>query len=277
MRLSVAAFFVAAVMEATTPTGAQNFNELDRQRAARQAQAEWRRVVPAELAFIDQRLRPKGSNIEALVRRGVKPSAAWLAELRSSCRDFVGRVQTDNAPALAGDANGSPTETISQSDPNEPKNADVTPSTESLKDSSVTPRQVAEEQVKQGDVEPKNRVQRGIMEWPSATFLFAIVTIAVLLAIVIYLFIRWRGTGRRTAAVSLPEKDSDGGGKTPLNGTIAEAGKAVGPSAVKEIQRPDETGRSAAASMSQESAHGSLPTYGELFPEIVSMKPRNSG
>ena len=95
--------------------------------------------------------------------------------------------------------------------------------------------------------------------------------------VVIYLFIRWRGTGRRTAAVSLPEKDPDGGGKTPLNGTIAEAGKAVGPSAVKEIQRPDETGRSAAASMSQESAHGSLPTYGELFPEIVSMKTGNSG
>jgi hypothetical protein len=102
IRFSVASFLLVALMQATTPAMAQSPNELDRQRAARQAQAEWRRVLPAELACIDQRLRGKGSSIEALARRGVKPSAAWLTELRSSCRDFVGRVQTDNAPSLGG-------------------------------------------------------------------------------------------------------------------------------------------------------------------------------
>src|SRR4029077_9939250 len=142
------------------------------QRAARQAQAEWRRVLPAEIACIDQRLRRKGSSVEALIRRGVKPWATRLIELRSSCRDFVGGVHTDTAPALTGDATGPPTPTVSQGNLKEPKDAGVMPSAESLKDSSATPPssektvgQLAEEQVKQGDVEPKNGAQSGKMEW----------------------------------------------------------------------------------------------------------------
>jgi hypothetical protein len=284
-RFAVAAFLVVAVMEATNPAAAQSFNELHEQRAARQAQAEWRRVLPAEIACIDQRLRRKGSSVEALIRRGVKPWATRLIELRSSCRDFVGGVHTDTAPALTGDATGPPTPTVSQGNLNEPKDAGVIPSAESLKDSSATPPssektvgQLAEEQVKQGDVEPKNGVQSGIMEWLSAAFLFALVAIATLLGIVVYLFIRWRNTGQRTATVSLAGKNSEGAGNTALDATIAEAGKAVPPLADKEIQQPNKI-RSAEASMSQDSAQSSnsQPTYGELFPEIVSMKLRNSG
>jgi hypothetical protein len=284
-RFAVAAFLVAAVMEATNPAAAQSFNELHEQRAARQAQAEWRRVLPAEIACIDQRLRRKGSSVEALIRRGVKPSATRLIELRSSCRDFVGGVHTDTAPALTGDATGPPTPTVSQGNLNEPKDAGVMPSAESLKDSSATPPssektvgQLAEEQVKQGDVEPKNGVQSGKMEWLSAVFLFALVAIATLLGIVMYLFIRWRNTGQRTATVSLAGKNSERAGNTPLDATIAEAGKAVPPLADKEIQQPNQI-RSAEATMSQDSAQSSnsQPTYGELFPEIVSMKLRNSG
>jgi len=73
-------------MEATNPALAQNINDLltifggEKQRAARQAQVEWRRLPPAEMACIDQRLRGKGSSVEALVRRGVKPSAVRLIE-----------------------------------------------------------------------------------------------------------------------------------------------------------------------------------------------------
>jgi hypothetical protein len=78
--------------------------------------------------------------------------------------------------------------------------------------------------------------------------------------------IRWRATRQRTAAVSLPEKDSEGAGAPPLDATILEAPNVVGPSADKEIQRPIQIGRSAAAQ----------PTYGELFPEIVSIKPGSS-
>jgi hypothetical protein len=272
-------------MEATNPAAAQSFNELHEQRAARQAQAEWRRVLPAEIACIDQRLRRKGSSVEALIRRGVKPWATRLIELRSSCRDFVGGVHTDTALALTGDATGPPTPTASQGNLNEPKDAGVMPSAESLKDSGATPPssektvgQLAEEQVKQGDVEPKNGVQSGKMEWLSAAFLFALVAIATLLGIVVYLFIRWRNTGQRTATVSLAGKNSEGAGNTPLDATIAEAGKAVPPLADKEIQLPNQI-RSEEASMSQDSAQSSnsQPTYGELFPEIVSMKLRNSG
>jgi hypothetical protein len=284
-RFAVAAFLVVAVMEATNPAAAQSFNELREQRAARQAQAEWRRVLPAEIACIDQRLRRKGSSVEALIRRGVKPWATRLIELRSSCRDFVGGVHTDTALALTGDATGPPTPTASQGNLNEPKDAGVMPSAESLKDSGATPPssektvgQLAEEQVKQGDVEPKNGVQSGKMEWLSAAFLFALVAIATLLGIVVYLFIRWRNTGQRTATVSLAGKNSEGAGNTPLDATIAEAGKAVPPLADKEIQLPNQI-RSEEASMSQDSAQSSnsQPTYGELFPEIVSMKLRNSG
>jgi hypothetical protein len=95
-------------MYVTNPTSAQDTNgplttfARDRQRAERQARAEWRRVPPAEMACIDQRLKHKGSSVEALVRRGVTPSAARLSELRSRCRDFVESVQMDTAPACTG-------------------------------------------------------------------------------------------------------------------------------------------------------------------------------
>jgi hypothetical protein len=117
-RYVVAALALAAGIHVSSPTSAQNINDLltifggDRQRAARQARAEWHRVRPAEMACIDQRLKHNGSSIEALVRRGVKPSAARLIELRSSCRDFVESVQMDTAPLLGGDAAGSPTPTL---------------------------------------------------------------------------------------------------------------------------------------------------------------------
>ena len=94
-----AALTLAAGMHATNPAFAQNINDLlifggDRQRAAQAAQTEWRRLPPAEMACIDQRLRRKDSSVEALIRR-VKPSAARLIELRSSCRQLVEGVQTD--------------------------------------------------------------------------------------------------------------------------------------------------------------------------------------
>jgi hypothetical protein len=62
---------------------------------------------------------------DALVRRGVKPSAAGLAELRSGChRQFVQGVQTETAQR-ATDATqaGSPAPTaaaINQTEPKEP-------------------------------------------------------------------------------------------------------------------------------------------------------------
>jgi len=99
-RFTFAALTVATGMHATIPAFAQNINDLltifggDRQRAARHAQTEWRRLPPAEMACIDQRLRRKDSSVEALIRR-VKPSAARLIELRSSCRQLVEGVQTD--------------------------------------------------------------------------------------------------------------------------------------------------------------------------------------
>jgi len=129
-RFVVAALALAAGVYVTNPALAQNINNLlrifgdNRQRAARQASVEWRRVPPAEMACIDQRLKHKGSSTEALVRRGVTPSAARLIELRSSCRDFVESVQMDTAPLSGRDAAGSPTPTLPVDNS---KDADVMP------------------------------------------------------------------------------------------------------------------------------------------------------
>jgi hypothetical protein len=149
-RFVVRAFILIAIMEAANPAFAQNINNLltifgvDKQGALRHAAlAEWRRLPPAEIACIDRELRQKGSSADALVRRGVKPSAAGLAELRSSChRQFVQGVQTNSAQR-GTDASqaGSPTPTVAASNPTEPKDAGVTPpsSTETSKDAGVTP------------------------------------------------------------------------------------------------------------------------------------------
>ena len=147
------------------------------------------------MACIDQRLRRKGSSVEALVRRGVKPSAARLIELRSSCRQFVEGVQTDTAPALARDATGSSTPTVPASNPTEPKDAGATLIVIA---ESVGP---IAEQVQQGNVELKDSLPESGMAWSSATFLVAVIAIAALLGIVVYLFIRWRNTGQRTVGI----------------------------------------------------------------------------
>jgi hypothetical protein len=187
---------------------------------------------------------------------------------------------------LAGDATGSPTPTVPPNNPVEPKDAGVTSSAESLKASSVTlpssektVGQVAEEQIQQGDVEPKNIVpERGIMGWLSVTFLFALLALATLVCIVRYLFIRWRTTGQRTAVMSLPEKNSDAAGSTSSETTIGAAGEAVKPLADKMIQQVTQTGDAVRTSMTQDSAESSSIqlTHEEVFPEIASIEGSES-
>jgi len=297
----------------TNPTSAQNLNDLlrifggDNQRAARQAQTEWRRLSPAETSCIDQRLRRKGSSVEALIREGVKPSAARLVQLRSSCREFVQGVQLDSAPASAKDAAASPTPAIAPGNSTEPKDANVTSLAETPKDSGMTSaaepsndsdaassaespkdsnatqpsqepvEEVAEEQVQQSDPEPNNNPpERRIIGWLSVAFLFASVAIATLLGIVISLFIRWRKTGRSNAVYVL-EKNLTGAGNIPLETSTKKAGEVVPPLADKKIQPPSRTGKSGTASINQDSARSnSQPTYGELFPEIVSSEASES-
>jgi hypothetical protein len=284
-RFVVAALALAAGVYVTNPALAQNINNLlrifgdNRQRAARQASVEWRRVPPAEMACIDQRLKYKGSSIEALVRRGVTPSAARLIELRSSCRDFVESLQMDIAPALGKDDAGLPTSTVPASNS---KDADVTPPSQpdSTKNARVTPPssaesdgRVAEEQVQEGILELKGgRTESGIMVWLSAAFLFALLALTALLGSVTYLFIRWRKTGQGTVAVPLLERNTEVAGNTLLEPTIESAGEVVRPLFDKMGER------GTATSMGQDSAHRSnvQPTYGEVFREIVSTEVSES-
>jgi hypothetical protein len=95
--------------------------------------------------------------------------------------------------------------------------------------------------------------------------LLALVAIAALLGIVTSLFVRWRNTGQRTAAVSFPEKSSEEAGDTPVKTSISEAGNVV-------------TGESPATSMTQDSPNVSDigPTYGEIFPGIASVEASES-
>jgi hypothetical protein len=141
--VAVTAFILVAVGGTANPVRAQNLNDLlrifggDRQRGPTQAQAEWHRLPHAEMSCIDHRLRSKGSSIEALIRGGVKRSAAQLVELRSGCREFAHRPQTGSAPALARDATGSPRTAIAASNPTGPKDTNVTSSAEPSKDSDM--------------------------------------------------------------------------------------------------------------------------------------------
>jgi hypothetical protein len=264
------ALTLAAGMHVTNPARAQNINDFlsifrgDRQRAARQAQADWRRVPPAEMACINQRLGRKGSSVEALGRRGVKPSAARLIELRSSCRELVESIQTGTAPASTRAATSSPTPTVAASNQTEPKDAGVaTPS---------SAESVAEEQVDQGSsVELKDNLpESGVLGWLSKAFPVAVIAIAALLGIVISLFIGWRRTGQRTVAVSLPGNNSEGGvERAPLETAIG-AGEVVMPLADKMIQLPDQTWQGAAISMSQNSAYSNKieSTNEEVHPDL---------
>ena len=299
-KFTFAALTLAAGMHATNPAFAQNINDLltifggDRQRAARHAQTEWRRLPPAEMSCIDQGLRRKGSSVEALVRRGVKPSAARLIELRSSCRQSAEGVQTGTAPALATDTIASSTPNVPASNQTEPKDAGVTlPSSaksvgaESVRAQSVgaesvgaeSVARVAEERVQRGNGPLKDSLQESSMGWSSAALLVAVMAVAVLLGLVVHLFMRWRRTPPVSATTNMPNKNLEGEeGKAPSETTIGKTSEVVMPIsptlADRMIQLPDETGQSAAISMSQNSARSNKieTTNEEVLPHTVLIK-----
>jgi hypothetical protein len=136
--------------------------------------------------------------------------------------------------------------------------------------------------VQQGNVELKDSLtERGMMPWSSAAFLVAVVAIAMLLGIVVYLFIRWRNPRHRSVVVSaakdhLPERNTeDGTGKALTETTTAKTNEVVVPInlalADKMIQVPDENGQSATISMSENSACSSKieSINEEILPDTI--------
>jgi hypothetical protein len=173
--------------------------------------------------------------------------------------------------------------TVPPSNPTEPNDAGVTlpSSAESPKDAGVTLSssaesvgRVAEEQARQGNVEPKDSHPESRVAWSLAAFLVAVIAIAALLGIVIYLFIRWRDTGQRTVSASatpgpIPNKNLEGEEeKAPLETTIGKTGEVVMPLA---DTLPDQKGQGAAISISQNSAYSSKieSTNEEVLPDTV--------
>lgn len=63
------------------------------------ADIEWRIVPPEEVACLDQALRQRGTTLSAMVRRGISPSDARLADLRTACRN--GGVADTAGPSFA--------------------------------------------------------------------------------------------------------------------------------------------------------------------------------
>jgi hypothetical protein len=98
---------------------------------------------------------------------------------------------------------------------------------------------------------------------------------AVLLGAVIYLFIRWRSTGQRAVAVSLPEKNSEvgiekGPEDSPLETPIGKS-DLVRPLIDRMV--PDQSEQGAATSMRRVSAYGSnLESTSEVRPNTVSIE-----
>ena len=167
MESTFAALTLAAGMHATNPAFAQNINDLltifggDRQQARRHKLPRPSGVVSLLLKcpVLTRGCGVKVRMSEALVRRGVKPSAARLIELRSGCRQSAEGVQTGTAPASARDATDSSTPNVPASNQTEPKDAGVTLPTigcDASLHSAESDVRVAEEHVPQGNVEPKN-------------------------------------------------------------------------------------------------------------------------
>ena len=136
--------------------------------------------------------------------------------------------------------------------------------------------------MQQGNVELKDSLtERGMKPWSSAAFLVAVVAIAMLLGIVVYLFIRWRNPRHRSVVVSaakdhLPERNTeDGTGKALTETTTGKTNEVVVPInlalADKMIQVPDENGQSATISMSENSACSSKIELinEEILPDTI--------
>ena len=136
--------------------------------------------------------------------------------------------------------------------------------------------------VQQGTFELNDSLpKRGMMPWLSAAFLVAVVAIAMLLGVVIYLVIRWRNPRHRSVAVSaatdhLPERNSeDGTGKALTETIVGKKSEVVAPInlalADKMSQVPDENGQSATISKSENSACSSKIelTNEEILPDTI--------
>jgi hypothetical protein len=62
------------------------FGGIVQQQIYKLADAEWRKLPPAEASCIDQALRREGSNTENMIQRGVLPSDPRLSPIRANCR-----------------------------------------------------------------------------------------------------------------------------------------------------------------------------------------------
>jgi uncharacterized protein len=78
--------------------------------AIHEAQFQWRKLPPSEIACIDQALHLESATLDELINRGVMPSDPRLSQLRSNCHVQVGQQpgrQASGQPSSLWNHNGS--------------------------------------------------------------------------------------------------------------------------------------------------------------------------
>jgi hypothetical protein len=75
------------------------FGGIVQQQIYKMADAEWRKLPPAEASCIDQALRRDGSNTENMIQRGVLPSDPRLSSIRANCRTSTPNPPTNQQTA----------------------------------------------------------------------------------------------------------------------------------------------------------------------------------
>jgi hypothetical protein len=93
------ATIVTAIIAVCAPSTAQNtvaqnagdiinlFGGIVQSTIAQATQSEWRKLSENEIACVDQTLHQRGSSLQALIRQGITPFDARVADVRSTCRN----------------------------------------------------------------------------------------------------------------------------------------------------------------------------------------------
>ena len=75
------------------------------------AQAEWRKLAPADVSCVDQTLHQRGISLQALVNNGITPADSRISDVLATCR-FQPAIQQTATPQFQ--PSSEPTRTVGQ-------------------------------------------------------------------------------------------------------------------------------------------------------------------
>ena len=74
------------------------FGGVMRSAIAQAAQAEWRKLPPAEMACVDQALRNRNSGLQRIIEQGIAPSHPRVSDIRLTCQAQIPEIQRAQSP-----------------------------------------------------------------------------------------------------------------------------------------------------------------------------------